>query len=92
MATRIADIIAAIAIAIAIATVIAVPLVRLGLWLFEHGSTALASTDLHRVANPFVEALTKSRARTCVSVCSMAAIWCWSAVPPRPAACTTRCR
>ncbi len=32
---------------------------RLGLRLFEYGSTVLASMDLHRVASPFVEALTK---------------------------------
>lgn len=32
---------------------------RLGLRLFEYGSTVLGSMDLHRVASPFVEALTK---------------------------------
>lgn len=32
---------------------------RLGLRLFEYGSTVLGSMELNRVANPFVEALTK---------------------------------
>lgn len=32
---------------------------RLGLRLFEYGSTVLGSMELNRVANPFIEALTK---------------------------------
>ena len=32
---------------------------RLGMKLFEYGSTVLANMELHRVAGPFVEALTK---------------------------------
>lgn len=41
---------------------------RLGLRLFEYGSTVLGSMELNRVANPFIEALTK-RAGENVHLC-----------------------